>query len=479
MAKARYITADGLKVYCRYDKILPIAELVEHPKNPNKHPVEQLERLAEIYKKNGIRQPIKISNLSGFIVAGHGRKRAAELLGLTEFPVEYQDYADTAAETADLIGDNRISELSQIDEKALLDAMDDVAEIEMTGFSASELNEIATNLKDSADDTDIDDSQNVIVAEKPFTIVGDIWHLGNHRLICGDSTDPAVVDKILDGEKADLVLTDPPYNVNFAAFRERLAKVRKDTRTLKYPERNKIENDNLNAADFSEFLLKAFKNINEVLKPGRAFYIFYAQSQTLAFYQSAKTAGLTIRQNLIWAKNNFSIGQSDYQWKHEPTIYGWKDAEKGGHYFIKDRSQTTVFVEETPDFDKMKKEELLAYIKSRLVDDCEDIIFENKPIASHLHSTMKPVKLLARFIKNSSRLGELLFEPFAGSGSLLIAAENMGRISRNIEINPIFCDTIVRRFALTIGKTDEIKLIRNGQEVDPEEWQHILEEREE
>lgn len=479
MAKARYITADGIKVYCRYDKILPIAELVEHPKNPNKHPVEQLERLAEIYKKNGIRQPIKISNLSGFIVAGHGRKRAAELLGLTEFPVEYQDYADTAAETADLIGDNRISELSQIDEKALLDAMDDVAEIEMTGFSASELNEIATNLKDSADDTDIDDSQNVIVAEKPFTIVGDIWHLGNHRLICGDSTDPAVVDKILDGEKADLVLTDPPYGVDYAASRKRLSKVRKDTRTLKNADRNGILNDDLNDADFTDFLTKVFKNISGNLNGGRAFYIFYAKSRANVFYRACESAGLNRRQELVWVKNNFSIGRMDYQSKFEPIIYGWKDAEKGGHYFIKDRSQSTVFEDETPDFDKMKKEELLAYIKSRLVDDCEDVILENKPMASHLHSTMKPVKLLARLIKNSSRLGELLFEPFAGSGSLLIAAENTGRISRNIELNPVFCDVIVRRFALTIGKTDEIKLIRDGQEVDPEEWQHILEEREE
>lgn len=483
MAKAR-AEIDGIKVYCRYDELVSVGDFQPHPQNPIIHSAEQVERLAEIFKKNGIRKPITISKLSGYITAGHCRLKAAQLLGLSSYPAEFQDYKDKEAELADLIADNRVAELAEVDEKALLEAMDGIEAIEMTGFSVDELNEIATDLDRNNADEDIDDSANVSEPpEKPFTQAGDLWRIGDHVLLCGDSTEPESYTRILNGDKADLVLTDPPYNVNYerrvldlekAHLSERGHKtknVRQKTETT-----GKIENDRLSDAAFCEFLQSVFKNIKDSLKGGKGFYFFYPAAQTENFLNSLKIAGLNRKQILIWVKNNIVIGRADYQYKHEPIIYGWTEPQSGQHYFTPDRKQKSVFEDELPDFGKMKKEQLVEWIKTHTSEDLSDIIRADKPLASHLHPTMKPVKLLAQLIRNSSRIGETILEPFAGSGSLIIAAEMTQRKARAIELQPAYCDVIVRRFALTIGKTEQISLERNGQAVPVDEWKHLLED---
>lgn len=264
---------------------------------------------------------------------------------------------------------------------------------------------------------------------------GDVWQLGTHRLLCGDSTVPTDVAKLMEGETADLLLTDPPYNVNYESA---------DGKT--------IENDHMGAAAFLEFLTAAFATANEFLRPGGAFYIWHADSEGYNFRTAAKNIGWQIRQCLIWNKNCFVLGRQDYQWKHEPCLYGWKDG--AAHFFVDDRTQSTVFEDKGVDFKKLKKEELVQLLQniyaakvSTSVIDCD------RPSRSEEHPTMKPVKLLALQIRNSSRMGEIVLDPFGGSGSTLIACEQLGRKARLVELDPKYCDVILNRWEKLTGGT--------------------------
>ena len=216
----------------------------------------------------------------------------------------------------------------------------------------------------------------------------------------------------------------------------------------------------------------------DALEPGGAAYVFHADSEGRNFRNAFVDSGFLMKQCLVWVKNALVLGHQDYQWIHEPCLYGWK--EGAAHYFVNDRSQTTVFDEEPVDFTKMKKEELLRFIRDHLVkeDLPKSVIYEDKPKKNDMHPTMKPVKLLARLIANSSRKGWILLDPFAGSGSTLIAAELTGRTARVNEMDPRYADVIVRRYVMTTGKTD-IRLIRDGKEVDRSEYQVLLEQPEE
>ena len=264
---------------------------------------------------------------------------------------------------------------------------------------------------------------------------GDVWQLGTHRLLCGDSTVPTDVAKLMEGETADLLLTDPPYNVNYESA---------DGKT--------IENDHMGAAAFLEFLTAAFATANEFLRLGGAFYIWHADSEDYNFRTAAKNIGWQIRQCLIWNKNCFVLGRQDYQWKHEPCLYGWKDG--AAHFFVDDRTQSTVFEDKGVDFKKLKKEELVQLLQnicaakvSTSVIDCD------RPSRSEEHPTMKPVKLLALQIRNSSRMGEIVLDPFGGSGSTLIACEQLGRKARLVELDPKYCDVILNRWEKLTGGT--------------------------
>lgn len=261
--------------------------------------------------------------------------------------------------------------------------------------------------------------------------------------MCGDATKTDDYEKLMNGEIADLIVTDPPYNVDYSSKNKMLNYSDKGNR-IQRP----IQNDDIQ--DFEEFLSKAYKNIIYYLKCGGAIYVWYSEKEDVIFRQKLIEAGAYIHQTLIWVKNNFVLGRMDYQPRHEPCLYGWK--EGAGHFFIDARNRTSV-IEDKIDFDKLKKEEAIQMLKE-LYDDgtSTTVIHENNPLASELHPTMKPLKLLARLINNSSRENEIVLDVFGGSGSTLMACEQLNRKCYMMELDPFYVDTIIKRFEDYTGK---------------------------
>ena len=238
-------------------------------------------------------------------------------------------------------------------------------------------------------------------------------------------------------KEADLIVTDPPYNVNYEGGNGK-----------------KIENDNQSEENFIEFLTAAFEKMREHLKNGGAFYIWYASMKQYSFEQAARNAGLTARQNIIWNKNTMTLGRSDYQWKHEPCMYGWK--EGAAHYFTDSRVETTV-IDDKPNINKMDKAELKNYIKELLKrEPASTVIEEDKPLSNAEHPTMKPLKIIGYLIKNSSQRGETVLDPFGGSGSTLIACEQLKRKCRMMELDERYCSVIINRWERLTGKKAEL-----------------------
>jgi len=413
--KAR-LSIDGIAVFCAFDEIVPVADLKENPRNPNTHPESQIKLLAEVIKKTGWRAPITVSNLSGLIVKGHGRLYAARLAGLKSAPVEYQNFESEDEELSALLADNKLAELAEIDFSKLTELFKDFdfQDLELTGYSQSEYDDLISqfsqlNLPD-------EDEPAEITGKNAFTQSGDIWIAGKHRLICGDATLPETYEKLLGNEKADLIVTDPPYNVNYeGGTADRLT----------------IQNDNMDSDDFKEFLSKAFELMNEYLRAGASFYIWHSDSERYNFQSACNNAGWQVRQCVIWVKNRFVMGRQDYQWKHEPCLYGWKSG--AAHYFVDDRTLTTCF-----EFDS--------------------------PLHNDIHPTMKPVELFAFQIGNSSQSAEIVLDSFAGSGTTLIACEKLARYARLIEIDPVYCDAIIKRF-IRLYPESSVKCLRNGAEI--------------
>lgn len=276
---------------------------------------------------------------------------------------------------------------------------------------------------------------------------GDIYALGPHRLICADSTLSGTINTLMAGHAADLLLTDPPYNVNYTS-----------------DDGKKISNDNLSANKFGRFLTAAFKTASDVLKPGGAFYIWYAHREGVAFRSACECAGLDIRQTLIWVKNHFVLGRQDYHWKHEPCLYGWKGG--AAHYFIDDYTQSTIFEDEKPDFKSMKKEKMAELLERLFSDDKKTTTLkEDKPLRSDEHPTMKPVRLMARLVCNSSKEEQHVLDPFGGSGTTLMACAQLGRICHMAELDPRYCDVIVRRF-MAMYPDVNVTLERDGNKTD-------------
>lgn len=266
---------------------------------------------------------------------------------------------------------------------------------------------------------------------------GEIWQLGNHRLMCGDSTDADQVKRLTAGNPIQLLVTDPPYNVDYQG--------------AKKAKRDKIANDNMDAGSFVNFLTDAFAAADEVMTDGGAFYIWFANLQVSNFLTACANVGWGIRQHLIWYKNCFNLGRQDYQWIHEPCLYGWKE---GGHYFCSDRNIATVWQDEKPeDYNKLKKAELVELVKKLTSPTIPTtVIEENKPNKSDLHPTMKPVRLFAAHMQNSSKQGWNVLDLFGGSGTTIIAAEQMERNAFVMEYQEGYCDTIIERWETMTGK---------------------------
>ena len=288
---------------------------------------------------------------------------------------------------------------------------------------------------------------------------------GGHYLICGDSTKEETIKKVLGGQQADLLVTDPPYNVALGKdMTPEEAKIRRRRTDGKIVPNDYFKDE----ADFLNFLINAFKAANAGMKPGAAFYIWHADSEEFNFRKACREIGWKIRQGLIWNKNTIILGRQDYQWKHEPCLYGWKDG--AAHYFVDDRTQATVLEDKGLDIDHMKKEEMKALLHELLEEKISTtVIEENKPARSEEHPTMKPLKLLARQIKNSSRPGENVLDIFGGSGSTLIACEQLGRHCFMVELDPRYCDVIIKRWEDFTGQqaekiNDEVEMEKQDQE---------------
>ena len=283
---------------------------------------------------------------------------------------------------------------------------------------------------------------------------GDIWELGEHRLMCGDSTEATDVAKLMDGETADLWLTDPPYNVDLSDKVEHLNEYMKEIGEYKLGGIDKpIENDKMSDEDFVKFLICTFAIARDHLKAGGSFYVWTAQGHNqLQFAHALDSVGLPFKQQIIWNKREAVLGRQDYQWKHEPCFYGWKDG--AGHYFVNLRNQRTVIEDyEEIDLNKMKKDEMKELLKTLLERPHEEsVITEGNLQRNHLHPTMKPVRLFGRLIRNSSKQGEIILDTFGGSGTTIVACEQLGRKARLMELDPHYCTVIIARWEKLTGQ---------------------------
>ena len=400
----------------------------------------------------GYADPIVI-NTDGTIIKGHQRRNVMMDLGYTEAEVIVIDIPDKEKEKALNIALNKIT--GKWDNAILKDLLVELDlngyDFTVTGFERPELEDLIQALDVPPEAVDDDFNPDEVAAEiaEPESKTGDIWILGRHRLMCGDATDPNDVSRLMAGAKLDLVITDPPYNVDYGAKTEFLEEYlgQEGTRT-----NSTIQNDKMDALSFYSFLLAAFQNFNDAMCPGAAIYVFHAESTGLQFRQAYADAGLKVAQCLIWEKNTFVLGRQDYQWRHEPILYGWK--EGAAHYFINDRTQDTVILEDTKDLKDMKKQELLAILDKILKDykDQTTVHFEPKPSRNALHPTMKPLPLVGRLMNNSSKPGWAVGDFFGGSGSTLMAAEQLGRSAFIMECDPRNVDVIIRRWEEYTGQ---------------------------
>lgn len=396
---------------------------------------DAVDLVAASIEEFGFKQPIVVDK-DLIIIAGHTRWKAAQKLGLETVPCIQADDLTPTQVKAYRLADNKVAEAAQWDLDALqfeleeLDNMD--FDMEPFGFETETFDEKIAE----------DDNFEAELPTAPMTRSGQLWLLGKHRLMVGDSTKRQDVEKLCSDASVDMVVTDPPYNIDYTGGTK---------------EAMKIENDNWGDDEgFIEFLKAAFENMRDQLKAGGSFYIWYASTQSKNFLEAAERAGLNIRQTLIWNKNTFSLGRQDYQWKHEPCLYGWKDG--AAHYFVNTRNLVTVLEDtENLDIDSMKKDELKSLLKS-ILGGCKDttILDEKKPTKSDLHPTMKPIPLIAKQIKNSSRQGETVLDLFGGSGSTLMACEQLGRRCFMMEYDPHYADVIIKRWEDYTGEQAEL-----------------------
>lgn len=377
---------------------------------------EEYQRIMRSIKKYGYVDPI-IINSDGTIIGGHQRYNVLMDLGYDTAHVVVVDL-DKDAEKALNVALNKIS--GEWDDEKLCDLLQDLDlsgyDFSLTGFTRSELDELQLklNMDEAVDDEGFDIDKAVDDSKKPVTKRGDLWILGEHRLLCGDARSVEDVERLMDGRKADLYLTDPPYNVDYVG---------------KTRDALKIENDRMSDAGFRAFLLDAFTAAKQSMKAGAAFYIWHADSKGYDFRGACFDAGWQVRECLIWCKDVFVLGWQDYQWQHEPCLYGWNGG--AGHAWYSDRRQTTILT-----FDRPKR--------------------------SESHPTMKPVPLFGYLIQNSTKPGDIVLDTFGGSGTTVIAAEQLGRAAYLMELDERYCDVIIKRWEEQTGEKAMLRRADGG-----------------
>lgn len=416
-----------------------IAELKELPGNPRTISKKQFETLKTSLKDNQDyfeARPIILSNRTGelVILAGNQRYKAAKSIGMTQVPTILLEGLTEEREREIVIRDN--VENGEWDMDALANEWD-ADLLADWGVDLPELQNITEIVEDEAPE--------VNEQEPAKSKLGEIYQLGDHRLMVGDSTKAEAVAALMGGQMADLLITDPPYNVNYGAQKApTMKKLHHRTDGLR------VANDNMDGASFLAFLSDAYTAADGAMKPGAAWYIWHASAEVNNFTEALKTVNWQLRQIIIWAKDRLSMGLQDYQWQHEPCLYGWKPG--AGHYFRDIRTETTVFDDERP-IEELSNKELKELVANYRAATQTTIIREPKPSRSEEHPTMKPVKLIARLIGNSSREGELVLDIFGGSGTTMIAAEQLNRRCYMMELDPHYADVIIERWQNFTGQT--------------------------
>ena len=392
-------------------QLVSIDKLIPYINNARTHSPEQIKKLRASLREFGFINPVIIDKDFN-VIAGHGRLLAAKEEGIKEVPCVFVDYLTEAQKKAYIIADNRMAMDAGWDEELLrveIEALQAEAfDLSLTGFDDTEIADLFGDDSDvQEDDFDVDEE-----LEKPtFSKAGDVWTLGRHRLVCGDSTKEETFATLMQGRKANLVVTDPPYNVNYEGTA------------------GKIKNDNMAGEKFYQFLFDAFSNIEKVMADDASIYVFHADTEGLNFRKAFSDAGFYPSGCCIWKKPSLVLGRSPYQWQHEPCLFGWK--KNGKHQWYSDRKQTTIW-----EFEKTKK--------------------------NTDHPTMKPIPLLAYPIQNSSMSNTLVLDPFGGSGSTLIACEQTDRSCATIELDEKYCDVIVKRYIEQVGSADKVSVERDG-----------------
>ena len=384
-------------------QVVKIDDLKPYERNARTHSAEQVDQIAKSIEEFGFISPVLIDE-DGNVIAGHGRIMAAQKLGLTEVPCLHIEGLTEEQRKAYVLADNRLTELGGWDAELISAELQDLKDagfdIDITGFTIDDIIIDETTWADF-DEPSIDDKTEVV----PRIKRGEVWQLGQHRLMCGDSTKAEDVAKLMDGALADLLLTDPPYNVALGVGdTPEIAKKRH-----RRMDGLKIENDAMETTDFEDFLFSAFSSAEKYMKSGAPYYCWYASTSQKSFQNALERADLPPHQILIWVKDSLVLGRQDYQWRHEPCFYGWKNGS--AHYFIDVRSFTTV----EDDVDKLTREKAIERLKE--LAQFSTAIYEDKPHRSDLHPTMKPVGLFKKQIRNSSRQGDLVLDLFTGSGT--------------------------------------------------------------
>jgi site-specific DNA-methyltransferase (adenine-specific) len=404
-------------------KIAKVADLVPYARNSRTHSPAQVDKIAASIKEFGFLNPIIVDGTNG-IIAGHGRVLAAQKLKLESLPVIEAGHLTDAQRKAYIIADNRLALDAGWDNDLLKIELQELNEqgfdLSLTGFNLDEIGSFLTEPTVGLTDEDATPEPPI----DPVTVLGDVWLLGNHRLMCGDSTSIDAVERLVAGRLVDMWLTDPPYNVAYVGGT-------KDALT--------IQNDSMNNAEFRQFLCDSYTAADTFMKAGAVFYIWHADSEGYNFRGAAFDAGWKVRQCLIWKKSSMVLCRQDYHWKHEPCLYGWKDG--AAHLWAADRKQTTIL-----EFDK--------------------------PNRNGEHPTMKPVGLFEYQILNNTKGSDIILDSFGGSGTTLIAAEKHGRHARLMELDPKYCDVIINRWQDFTGQ--KATLEATGQTFDElKEQRHV------
>lgn len=409
-------------ILAKRSEIVNIDKIIPYARNARIHSKEQIAQIRASFREFGVISPLVVDENYNLLV-GHGRLEAARAEGLTKLNCIVVEHLTEAQKRAYIIADNRLALNAGWDAEMLSVEIADLQaadfDVSLLGFDDAELNKLLGGEDVKDDDFDVESE----LAKPAITQSGDLWLLGPHRLVCGDSTQSDTFSLLMDGKLANLVVTDPPYNVNYEGAA------------------GKIKNDNLADQKFYQFLLKAFTLTEKAMAKDASIYVFHSDTEGLNFRKAFLEAGFYLSGTCIWKKQSLVLGRSPYQWQHEPILFGWK---KGGkHAWYSDRKQSTIW-----EFDKPRK--------------------------NTDHPTMKPVPLVAYPILNSSMTGCIVLDPFGGSGSTMIACEQTGRICHTVELDEKFCDVIVKRYIEFKASDADVFLLRDGQKIPFESAQNLV-----